>query len=677
MIKYIAFIFIALPFLLQAQPGNVSDKEKQLYKKAIEEIEEEKYEFAEKAFIQLLQIDSTQFTYWYELGLLYAHQMENQVKAIPCFKGAMRHMDKESDPNVILYLAQACQFVQEYDEAIALYKKYEQLPLTEGDMKVSVTRYIDLCNYARDEETRMKRKSAYTIQNLGENINSHFSEYASVPLFRQNKILFTSRRTSLEDSLQMIFDQFYEYMYISEKKDGSLNEPTGSFTKAVNFISYPEYVNFGKKSSYHKAVIGIYPDYSKLIVYQKQRIWTSVNADGVWKKPKRLPKTINFAEYMRHASVTADGKTMYLSASLSGEADNIDIYVSKMDENGKWGKAENLGPVINTQGNEDSPEISPDGKVLYFSSAGLEGMGNFDVFRSELKDGEWTKPVNMGYPINSPADDIFFKWDPNTGVAYFSSSRAEGHGKMDLYVVYPKDTAPDFSKCMVTGTDIRKNIQYDWQLKDTIEAGQPVILEASIFQTSGVSDIAFFWRVDNKTIYEGSRDTHTFVNPGKHQITLMMRAWEDKTEKQISFCIDKEVLVVTREEMALLKNDEKKTHELKPVFFDYDKFNIRESEKTPLSENIEYLKANPDVRFSIYAHTDSRGSDLYNKTLSQKRADSVVKYLIRNGIDKKRIIESIGMGESKLFNKCADSIECTEEEHQVNRRAVLIPEEKK
>lgn len=677
MLKYKLVILLLLPLWVFAQPGStVSDKEKSLYNKALEYIEEEKYEFAEKNFIQLLSIDSTRFNYWYELGMLYAHQMENIVKAIPCFKGAIRHMDKEADQNVYLYLGQALQFVQEYDEAIRLYREYEKLPLTEGFIKVSVTPYVELCEYAKNTEMKMKRKSAYKLVNLGPNINSHYSEYASVPLFRSNTLLFTSRRTSVTDSLMMIFDQYYEYMYISEKKGGGLNEQEGSFTQAVNFINYPEFIKFGKKTSYHKAVIGIFPDYSKLLVYQKQRIWTSANKDGVWQKPKKMPKTINFAEYMRHASVTADGKTMYLSASLSGEADNIDIYVSRMDENGKWGKAENLGNIINTPGNEDSPEISPDGKVLYFSSVGHKGMGNFDVFRSELVNGEWTTPVNLGYPINSPADDIFFKWDQNTGVAYFSSSRAEGYGKMDLYAAFPMDTTPDFTRCISAQKEISRYLYYDWQIPDTVMAGEKVVLEARILQTQSVSDISFFWRADNKDVYEGSRDTHIFINPGRHTITLMMRAWNDSTEKQISFCAEKEILVITREEMAVLKNDQKKSKELKPVFFDYDKFNIRNSELKAMDDNIAYLKENPDVKIRVFAHTDSRGSDYYNKVLSQKRADAAVKYLMKNGITRKQIIESTGMGESKLFNKCSDGVECTEEEHQINRRAVFVPEDK-
>lgn len=676
--KLTLMLFLLLPVIGYSQPGN-NEKEKSLYTKANEYIEEEQYEFAEKNFRQLLTLDSTNFTYWYELGLLYAQQMQNIVNAIPCFKGALRHMNNESDKNVYLYLAQAFQFVQEYDDAIALYKEYEKLPLTINQIKVSVTKYIQLCEYAKNEEVKMKRKSAYTIVNLGPGINSHYSEYASVPLFRKNTILFTSRRTSVTDSLMMIFDQYYEYMYISEKKEASLTENAGYFTKSDNFTSLPEYVNFGKKAQYHKAVIGIYPDYSKLLVYMKQQIWTSANKDGIWQKPEKLPKEINFAEYMRHASITADGKTMYLSAAPSGEADNIDIYVSYLGEDGKWSKAENLGPVINTPSNEDSPEISPDGKILYFSSNGHTGMGNFDVFRSELDSGEWSTPVNLGYPVNSPADDIFFKWDPNTGVAYFSSSRAEGYGKMDLYSAFPLDTAPDFSKGITDKAEIEKYLQYRWILSDTIEAGDSVVLEANILRTISISDIAYFWRVDGTSHYNGYKATHTFINPGKHKVDLMIRAWNDSTEKQLSFLVQKDILVITREEMAVLKNDKKDstTQELKPVFFGFDKFNIRESEISSMQANIDYLKANPDVRIKIYAHTDCRGSDLHNKKLSQKRADAVVKYLMNNGISKKRIAEAYGMGETKLFNQCADGVDCPDELHQINRRAVIIPVEKK
>ncbi|PKP21260.1 MAG: hypothetical protein CVU05_07160 [Bacteroidetes bacterium HGW-Bacteroidetes-21] len=678
----ILFVFILCMLVSNVfSQKTLKEVETQLYNEALDLIDEEKYEFAERNYLKLINIDSTNFTYLYDLGMLYFKQLYQKPKSVTYLKKAIQHLGTTSDLNVYLYLAQAYQNIEKYDEAIKTYEDYDKIPLKEGQIKVSVSEYIEKCKYAKKEEENQKRNMRFRVVNLGNTVNTHYSEYAAIPMYKDTIILFTSRRTSKTDSIEMIYDQFWEYMYLTKKTDGSLHESKGTFKTPVPFETYSQFMKFGKKTTWHKAVVGIYPDNSKLIIFQKQKLWTSQFKDGVWQKPKKLPKAINFGDYQRHASVTADGKTMYFSAFPQGETENIDIYTSKLQENGKWSPAVNLGIKINTDNNEDSPEITPDGKTLYFSSNGHQGMGEYDIFKSELVDGEWSAPINMGFPVNSPADDIFYKRNGSDGVAYMSSSRAQGFGKMDVYMVIPVNPDPDFTNCARLDKEKIDWINIDFSFRDSISVGEPATFDALLFKVRGSTDRHYFWNFgDMSDIGEKMSVEHKYAAPGEYKVTLQVKAWNDSLAEEADFCIDKKITVLSEKQVAMnnSNNNENTTKasltdvDLQPVFFGYDKNNISISAQQVMENNLKVLKENPQLKIRLEAHTDARGSSEYNMSLSQRRADSVKNFLLKNGIDKSRIIETVGLGETILFNKCADGVECNDEEHQINRRTNFI-----
>jgi outer membrane protein OmpA-like peptidoglycan-associated protein len=655
------------------------DKEQKLYDEAIEQMEEENFELAERNFLKLISIDSTNFKYLYELGGMYLFDMKKRDAAIQYLEAATRHLGPDSIFNVYLYLGQAYQYVQRYNDALTMYKFYEKLPLREGQLKISAENYIARCLFAKEEEERRIKTLKFKVTNLGPAINSSFAEYASVPFYNDTTLLFTSRRSYETDTMDMVYDQYYEYMYLSKKKDGGLSDRKGIFMEPVKFASLPKYIRFGKKTSYHKSVVGIYPDFSTLIIYQKQKLWTSVMSDGVWQKPKKLPKTINFGFAQRHASVTADGKVMYFSSMKKGKDEKLDIYVSKKDEFGKWGPAENLGNIINTRGNEESPEISPDGTVLYFASDGLPGMGDYDVFMSRYVNGTWTLPVNMGYPINSPANDIFFKRDSVKGVSYFSSERAGGYGKMDIYVIYPVEHKPAFRDCEAYDPETHTLLTIDFTFRDSIKAGEKVLFDASLFRMGNSTERYFFWDFGDGSEYEDSLITeHTYSSPGVYNVTLEVQAWNDSLAQELDYCMTKKLTVLSAEQINLANNtnqvqtDNFDNITLSPAYFDFNQYSIRSDAKNTIDQNIRIMKEHPGMRISILAHTDSRGPAEYNLLLSQRRAEMVMKYIVDNGIDRNLIAEAKGMGETKLVNHCSDGVQCSIPQHQQNRRVEFL-----
>ncbi|HEX6892160.1 MAG TPA: OmpA family protein, partial [Chryseolinea sp.] len=194
------------------------------------------------------------------------------------------------------------------------------------------------------------------------------------------------------------------------------------------------------------AAASLSPDGKTLVLYYEYGggdIYVSKAEGEGWTKPVALNKNINTPmSWETSAFLTDDGKQLYFSSNREGGIGNLDIYVSEMDATGDWGKANNLGPVINTTGREDSPALDPDGNTLYFSSDGHPSMGGTDIFKSELKDGKWQKPVNLGYPINSVEDDSFFAMTSDRRRAYFSTLREEGNAEIyTLTFIEPQQLA--------------------------------------------------------------------------------------------------------------------------------------------------------------------------------------------------------------------------------------------
>ena len=337
-----------------------------------------------------------------------------------------------------------------------------------------------------------------------------------------------------------------------------------------------------------------------------------------------------------HAALSADGNVLYFISDRPGGLGGTDIYKCRRT-NDTWGEPEGLGPIVNTVGNEMFPTIN--GDTLYFSSNGHPGIGGLDIFRTFLKDGEWTTPVNMNYPINSRADDmgLVFQKDRRSG---FLSSDRSGKDKIHSFTV---------NEPMLITKGICINAETALPMADVRVRMLDIINGESLTMMTG-EDGKFEFKVrrDRNIQFQGSKqdmltetvdiNTHGQNTSKTYQIEMKMRPIE----------IDRPIVVNN-------------------IYYDYDRWDIRPDAAEELRKLGRLFINNPDVTFELSSHTDSRASEPYNLVLSDARAKSAVDFLIRQGVDPNRITAK-GYGESKLVNKCSDNVECTEDEHQQNRR---------
>lgn len=427
------------------------------------------------------------FQYNYETALLFFYELDQKPFSIPYFNQAMKLIPKDSIPQLHLYLGQAYQAKGEYDNAIDAFKYYRAID--SNFIKVSVTMYIQACELGK--KLLAKAGGNTRVENLGPAINTEFSEYTSVFLKNDSEMMFTSRRS------RNIYDELIETLYLAEIKDGK-------YTKPEKIDSLPEYKELVMNVNEFQSVVSISPDGKELIIYYDPNLYNSIYADGKWSKPELLHEYINFNFVTTHASITADGKHIYFSCYDNKTRGNLDIYHSKMQKDGNWGPAVRLPSSINTRRKEDSPEISPDGKTLYFSSDGLQGMGGFDIFKSEFKHGKWTKPENLGAPINSSSHDIYFHL--HQGVeGTLSSNRKDGYGGMDIYRVFvPEEMKnPEFNNCFNAAFG---NYEVLIDARESIDAkGEKVIYE---------------WEFGDDEKGNGYKVSHFYKQPGEYIVKL-------------------------------------------------------------------------------------------------------------------------------------------------------------
>jgi hypothetical protein len=275
-------------------------------------------------------------------------------------------------------------------------------------------------------------------------VNSESSEYCSVLPQKDSFLLFTRRSTeSLEGKDDIVS---MEDIFFSKQKNKLYRNSDRS-----NELS--DFSNLSGSKKFHNAVVSISASGDSLIIYRQNDLWMSTFQGNAWGVPEKLAKNINIGKTQRHGCFSPDGKTMYFSSNAKNGVGGFDIYRSSIDSLGNWGEAVNLGVGINTKEDEDSPFISADGRRMYFASKGHLGYGKYDVFYCDWQDTAWSKPINAGKPINSPADDIYFhSVNDLNETSLISSSRKGGLGQMDLYYFY-KYGQSKFEDCKFFATN--------------------------------------------------------------------------------------------------------------------------------------------------------------------------------------------------------------------------------
>lgn len=377
-------------------------------------------------------------------------------------------------------------------------------------------------------------------------------------------------------------------------------------------------------------------------------LWISYNKNGAWSEPV-LANINDRTQDDFSPAFAPDGQTLYFASSRKGGLGGNDIYKATLGPNGRFSPAENLGDQVNTPGNENFPAVAPDG-TLYFSSDGQPGLGKLDIFM--LDKG---KVTNLGAPINSSGDD-FAPYFTSKDMGVFSSNRTGGKGSDDLYMFRKK--ALKLVTFFADGTLVERN---DKTGEVTPVAGETVTLYGRNGQklqeaTTG-ADGKFNMKLDSAAAsYSLVADRPGYFTARNALSTIGRKPAQDQLPNEMNDISVPVTLTLTK----IVKN---KAIVVENIFYDYDKADIRPDAAAELDKLVETLNDNPKITIELSSHTDSRGKDAYNQTLSQKRAESAVNYIISKGIDKSRITAK-GYGETRPVIKTAK----TEDEYQKNRR---------
>lgn len=398
---------------------------------------------------------------------------EQKSKSLKYFQKAKNQNYPGKDLD--LYLARALHLNHQFNKAIAAYQSYvppvekkkeeiEDEDLKGGeieimDIKSDIQRYISMCETGKK---LMADSLTLVIENMGPVINSKYPDFVPVVSANETELIFTSRRPNTTGGKKDPIDgHYYEDLYISTKDSNS------------NEWSAPKNMGAVVNTDLHDACVGLSPDGRELFIYRADftrngagDIYISTLDSNTWSKPQKLGEHVNSGYRQPSASISTDEKTLFFSSDKPGGYGGIDLYVVKLQEDGTWGTAVNMGPKVNSEYDEDAPYIHPDNKTLFFSSRGHNTMGGFDIFTTTLTETadtvEWAAPVNAGYPINTADDDIYFIWSADGSKGYFSSWRDDSYGEKDLYVIHKPKPKVEEKKVVEPQRIVLNNIFFDF-----------------------------------------------------------------------------------------------------------------------------------------------------------------------------------------------------------------------
>lgn len=413
-------MFLSLPLFVKGQKSEL----KELVKDAEEYFQEEDYQEAIYYFLQLEQKGYINANIKFKIGKCYLNIEGEETKAIPYFEEAAKHIslkykrnsieEKQAPLEVLFYLGNAYRIDNQLAKALAIYDKFVNHPGYEGNYNLNmVSSEIKTC-----ERAKIIQDSPITVEwtNLGATINSVSSETHPVVSGDETVLVYLTKL------------KFYNAVYFTRKVGNTWSQPEN-----IN----PQILSDG---DFYPTAISY--DGTELYLVKRAAknmdIYVSHYVNGTWTQVKPLNKYINSSDDETGATITRDGKTLYFVSNRSGSR-GFDIYKSERGADGEWGKAENLGRTVNTKEDEVTPSISPDGKTLYFSSEGHYNMGGFDIFYSTLdRDGKWSTPVNIGYPLNTTNDNTGFQTIGDGTIGYIARVAPDGLGKEDIYRVIIK-----------------------------------------------------------------------------------------------------------------------------------------------------------------------------------------------------------------------------------------------
>lgn len=562
-----------------------------------------------------------------------------------------------------------------YEEANSVLKNY----LTRNNDTQGI---INLQKNSEELENISAIGNRFEIKNLP--INTKNSEFGVVK--NNENLVFSSVRKT-----KGLFDKVYKWnnenyldlnmISVSNLKAGDsftntfsseintfLHEANAIFTKDGKTMYFTRN-NFKKgKRARNKEKV------SKLQIFKAELIGNK------WTKIVSLP--FNSDDYStEHPALSTDEKTLYFASDMPGTLGSFDIYSVAIND-GTFDIPVNLGTTINTNKKEQFPFIASDNK-LYFSSNGHFGYGLLDVFESEFKNGTFSKPLNVGLPVNSGYDDFSFYIDSQTKEGYFASNRLEGKGSDDIYEL--KETKPlliESCKQFISG------IISDVDTKLPLENALVILLDSNKKEVERVKtsiDGKFNFSVGCQTSYsvlaskelytKNSKTLQLLKERNKINDASMALKSEKAIAKETEIAQEKlkkeKVANILAKEKDVIRDKDRLIIKTEPIYFDYDLWYIRKESKVILNRVVELMKKYPEMVVESGSHTDVRGDDDYNIALSSRRAASTREYILSQGIQPNRILAK-GYGETIPIIKCVPEESCSEEQHELNRRSEFV-----
>lgn len=664
-----------------------------------------------EVLVQAAETDTTFIRANFDAGHIHI-QTIGKDQAVKYFLRVYRQ-DPDYNFGIEYWIARSYQYGLDFNNALRYYNLYldklKRKANYQGRDKIPVATVERAIKECENGKLYVSRPGNYSIVSIGREINSEYDDYGPVLNEREDEIVFTSRR-----------------------REGNLNENVDVdnlpfedifFARKVNGVWQPA-VNIGPtiNTLYHESNLALSADGSMLFIYNDvgggDILVSERLADGKsWGAPQPLPGIINSSFQEKSITISKDESTLYFVSNRPGGYGGTDIYRATKDSRGQWSNVKNLGPTINTPLDEEGPFIDYDGVTLYFSSQGHDGMGGHDIYRStyDPQTDSWSTPVNMGYPINTPDNDVYFIVSANNERAYYSSVREDGMGYTDIYVITAEDglknTKPLGEPQAPKETEIVASIKNDppvttpretvteekpieqpkpepreepkEQPKEEIKPAekkteQPKPVMIPLRYVVKVVDAATKAPISAKVRLQGQRDNipvgATTAGPGTYAFSVT-----HNTAKDYRLSVEAEGYVFLNQNLRLdgasttartlnrtvemRKLSVGTTSVLRNIYFDYDRATFKTESYTELNKLDAMLRQNQNLRVEIAGHTDAYGRWDYNRQLSQRRAEAVKDYLVKRGIDPRRIV-AVGYGESRPLASNDDE----EEGRELNRR---------
>ncbi len=627
-----------------------------------------------EVLVQAANFDTTNIKANFEAGHMHLKTI-GKDRAVKYFMRIYRQ-DPDYRFDLEYWIANSYHFGLDFDNALIFYNRYKdklsKRPTYAGKDKVDmkdVERRIQECGWGKEF---VANPGAFSIKNIGREINSDGYDYGPVISEKEDEIIFTSRRRDGNLNENVDTDNIpFEDVFVA-KKNGE------SWSRATN-------VGVPVNTKNHDSNLALSPDGKTLFIYKDDNngdiYFCERKPDGSWTAPEPLPGVINSSYREGSITITADGKTLYFASERPGGFGGSDIYVCTQNERGEWSRVKNLGPNINTEVDEEGPFIDYDQKTLYFSSRGRKGMGGHDVFKTQLINAdrnEWSEPENLGYPINTPDDDVYFVATRDGKRAYFSSVREDGLGYSDIYTIILKPEKKPEPVAAAKPEPVKETPKEEPQpkvepavAKEEPKVVQPLKVVVSVVDAETQKPLEAKVRLQaakDNTVPGASREGTNYVFSVRGEGTQDYRLSVERDGYVFSNQTFSIAGATTQATTRMFKIELKKisvgvTGILRNIYFDFGRSTFRTESYNELNKLEAMMKQNSGVSVEIAGHTDNVGSKSWNQKLSLNRAKAVRNFLMSKGIDGRRI-QTAGFGEDRPLASNDDE----EEGRALNRR---------